>query len=304
MEIGSLFKKIRISKNIKTRNVYTGVMDSSNYWRFEQGYISPSADTFIKLLAKINISLEEFIFEDEEKTITKHKIPSVIEYEDVYEYLHICCSNQKTKEIDSIITKASDLFEKNKQLRFKHLATIAKIEKKKILNKNIQEVDINIIKQYLMKCEKWNYYEFYLFNNSVEILELDCSLYLFFNRSKKMKRQINNLRVQEEYISVAITIILLCLKNNKLKEAILTKNVINQQEINEKSAHIRVLILWVDIMLLFSQNDIEKAKIKLISLSAVLNGIEMDSTRIMIMKRTKEILNDVHWRKFSFILHE
>lgn len=119
-----------------------------------------------------------------------------------------------------------------------------------------------------------------------------------------MKRQTNNLRVQEEYISVAITIILLCLKNNKLKEAILTKNMINQQEISEKSAHIRVLILWVDIMLLFAQKDIEKAKIKLIFLSAVLNGIEMDSTRIMIMKRTKEILNDVHWREFSFILHE
>ena len=59
--IGIKIKKIRVSKNISPINVYSGIMSRSNYWKLEEGLISPSFETVIQLLQRINLDGEEFL---------------------------------------------------------------------------------------------------------------------------------------------------------------------------------------------------------------------------------------------------
>lgn len=57
MSLGKTIRKIRKMKNIKLKNICGNVIEMGNYWRFEQGQISVSADTFYQIIRNLNISL-------------------------------------------------------------------------------------------------------------------------------------------------------------------------------------------------------------------------------------------------------
>src|SRR5699024_181538 len=68
----------------------------------------------------------------------------------------------KLKEISYL---ASNEFKKNQEIRYQHLYYLALIYIDSINNEAINPLWVNQIKEYLMNCEHWGYYEVSLFNN-------------------------------------------------------------------------------------------------------------------------------------------
>src|SRR5690625_1241774 len=62
MSLGRTVKLIRKTKNIKLKHICANTIDMGNYWRFEEGHISVSAETFYQIIHNLNVSLDEFAF--------------------------------------------------------------------------------------------------------------------------------------------------------------------------------------------------------------------------------------------------
>ena len=62
MQIGEVIGAIRKNKNLKSKDVYKGILSRPAISRFEKGNSDTTADKFLQILDNLNLSLEEFHF--------------------------------------------------------------------------------------------------------------------------------------------------------------------------------------------------------------------------------------------------
>lgn len=62
MKIGKIIRNIRISKNLKSKNIYAGILSRPAISRFEKGISDTTTEKLFNILDNLNISLEEFHF--------------------------------------------------------------------------------------------------------------------------------------------------------------------------------------------------------------------------------------------------
>lgn len=62
MTVGEVIRYIRLSKKIKSKNVYTGILSRPAISKFEKGLSDTTTEKFFKIISNLNISLEEFYF--------------------------------------------------------------------------------------------------------------------------------------------------------------------------------------------------------------------------------------------------
>ena len=62
MKTGEIIKYIRLSKKLKSKNIYNGILSRPAVSRFERGLSDTTTEKFFNILDNLNISLEEFHF--------------------------------------------------------------------------------------------------------------------------------------------------------------------------------------------------------------------------------------------------
>lgn len=62
METGKVVKYIRLSKKIKSGNVYTGILSRPAISRFEKGLSDTTTEKLFKIISNLNVSLDEFYY--------------------------------------------------------------------------------------------------------------------------------------------------------------------------------------------------------------------------------------------------
>lgn len=62
IEVGKIIKHLRVSKKLKSSNVYTGILSRPAVSRFEKGLSDTTSEKFFKILDNLNVSLDEFYF--------------------------------------------------------------------------------------------------------------------------------------------------------------------------------------------------------------------------------------------------
>ena len=62
MQIGEVLGDIRKNKNLKSKEVYKGILSRPAISRFEKGHSDTTAEKFLQILENLNLSLEEFHF--------------------------------------------------------------------------------------------------------------------------------------------------------------------------------------------------------------------------------------------------
>lgn len=60
MEVGPIFRQIRLKKKIAAKEVYQDILNRNNFYRFEKGESSISVAKFIQLLGRLGVRLVEF----------------------------------------------------------------------------------------------------------------------------------------------------------------------------------------------------------------------------------------------------
>lgn len=62
MDTGKVIKSIRLSKKLKSKNVYNNILSRPASSRFEKGLSDTTSKKLFEILSNLNISLEEFYF--------------------------------------------------------------------------------------------------------------------------------------------------------------------------------------------------------------------------------------------------
>lgn len=73
MGAGSIIRQVRKSKGISQTDLAKDIMSRSNLSNFENGLYVPSFDKVVALINKLNLSLEEFTFMNQDADVTAEK---------------------------------------------------------------------------------------------------------------------------------------------------------------------------------------------------------------------------------------
>lgn len=239
MSLGETVRRIRKMKRIKLKYICGNEIDNGNYWRFEQGKSSISADTFYQIIQNLNVSMEEFSLyhnnfaPDKLSQWGKQMIKAfqVLDHE----------------QLEMIAKLTLDEFNKTQQIKYQHLYYLSMIYLCSIKKEPFDPTWISQLKDYLMNCEQWGYYEVSLFNNSLFCLgDLDTILTLYKRMYKSYLRSKSIHKTPNEEIMLATNIIAMCLMQKSYSKAQEINSLIQSQEIEERSMFARTLLLWCD----------------------------------------------------------
>lgn len=283
MSLGKTIKQIRKMKNIKLKHVCGNVIEMGNYWRFEQGQISVSADTFYQIVSNLNISFEEFSFYHENLAESKlnqwgKQMISAFQVLDA----------NKLEQISSL---ALDEFNKTQQIKYQHLYFLAMIYIDSINKDVIDPLPISQLKEYLMNCEHWGYYEVSLFNNVLFCFgDIDTIFVLYKRMNQSYLRSKPLHKTPNAEIMLATNIISMCIKEKAYSKAQEINTLIQSQEIGERSMFARTLLLWcnglINKIVLNKDEGLEQIEVSL----KIMETLKMESTLKMFERWKNRLL--------------
>lgn len=228
--IGKTLKKIRKDKNIPIQFICDGIMDPGNYWRLENGQIESSFSTVLKLLERMNLSIEEFA-EEFPLNSNSHKIHET--------ELVSFFKNKDLQKLKALKERIADDLKRNKTMKLTHLYYLTDIYIAKIDENWDAQVSSEQLKKYLAKSNNWNSYELALLNNILFIYELDVS-YLFYKTAVSKYSQIN----KEKMIPLTLNMMALAIQHNDKEKLIYILSILETIELDEKSSYERLTQKW------------------------------------------------------------
>ncbi|MFZ2539989.1 MAG: helix-turn-helix domain-containing protein [Oscillospiraceae bacterium] len=212
MQIGEVIGAIRKNKNLKSKDVYKGILSRPAISRFEKGQSDTTAEKFLQILHNLNLSLEEFHFlYDGNKASTDAMMISA--YSEAY-------YSKDIPRLAALEEEARNHFDETFQIRYLHHASIIHLLRCNLSELPFPHKEFAIIKDYLFHCESWHYYELVLFTNSLDFFPEDV-LDAVYARAKEKMTKFNQIkRYKNELFSLISNILVLQLENNNIEKSL------------------------------------------------------------------------------------
>ncbi|WP_332647414.1 helix-turn-helix domain-containing protein [Lysinibacillus sp. 54212] len=207
MEVGEVIRKIRKNKNIPSNKVYKNVLSRPAVAKFEKGLSDTSVKKFLDILDALNISLEEFgvIYKETENQDLKYTRSYINAY-----------YSKDLDTLNAIVNSASKDYLETKNEKYRHYQALVRLLMDDINETDVHKSEIDILKQYLVQCDVWGYYEIILFTNSLSFYSCEF-IDIVYSRAKSTLLKLKNmLRYRNE---VALMLL------NILEKNILSKNI-------------------------------------------------------------------------------
>lgn len=232
--IGMTMKKIRLSKNIRPINVYSGIISRSNYWKLEEGLISPTFETVIQLLNRINLDVDEFL------TLLQHD--SLLLYNQEKDQRDHFFKQKDSKSLLNLEQKLQQQYDQTKIIQLKHLALTCNLYQDRLTGQSLNPKMTTELKQYLFECNDWSRYELRLFNSILFIFDYETAKTLLKSAMKTMD---NEPRHVNEKVSFLVNFLSLAVQNGDLTQIRRLEEALeNDIQLPHKSTYNRILILW------------------------------------------------------------
>ncbi|WP_034298401.1 Rgg/GadR/MutR family transcriptional regulator, partial [Alkalibacterium sp. AK22] len=179
IEVGKIIKHLRVSKKLKSSNVYTGILSRPAVSRFEKGLSDTTSEKFFKILDNLNVSLDEFYF-----------IYNDYVQEDTLFFLRRYSNFFNKNDLEGLHNLQISALQKynlSGKIKYLHYSTLCSLTISSVSNSPTNTEDLNILKNYLLECEEWTYYEVVLFTNSLDFFSEDLILLLYKRTKDKLK---------------------------------------------------------------------------------------------------------------------
>ena len=211
MQIGEVLGDIRKNKNLKSKEVYKGILSRPAISRFEKGHSDTTAEKFLQILENLNLSLEEFHFlYDGNKANTDTMMMSA--YSEAYYAKDI-------PRLAALEEASRNHFDETSQIKYLHHASIIHLLRCNLSELPFPHKELAVIKDYLFQCETWHYYELVLFTNSLDFFPEDV-LDAVYARAKEKMTEFNRMKsYQNELFSLISNILVLQLGKNNLEKS-------------------------------------------------------------------------------------
>lgn len=196
MKTGTLIKQIRQAKKISTKTIYQDIMSKSMYYKFESGKNDTTSSNLLNMLNRLNMSLKEFQY-----LIQGNQLPA---YQENFQRMYLAVYRQDIADLQKMSDHMKLVQKENTQLKNKHLQILIELYIEKMSDQKLNSEKVNLIKDYLLKCDSWYYYEWALFNNSIFIFDIATIDSLFEQTLTNLEKyQVHNAFGNESVLFIA-----------------------------------------------------------------------------------------------------
>lgn len=260
IKTGKVIKHIRLSKNLKSQNVYDSILSRPAISRFERGLSDTTTEKLFKILNNLNISLDEFHF-----IYNDYKINTDHAFLDEYFRAFYSEDLQKLKDLKDITKKEYKITNKINQL---HYLALCELTLNYLSHTQKSKESFDILKNYLLKCEEWTYYELMLFTNSLDFFPEELIIVLYKRTKEKLKKYSRLKRFNNEVFSLISNILVVFITKNNMEQCIFFYNELksNVSETKNKVYDKIMLAFFNELIIMMTLKQCDNKKIERIIL--------------------------------------
>lgn len=200
-KVGLVIRDIRKSKHLKLSYVYEGILSRQASCNFEKGLNDTTVNKFFNILERLNTSLEEF-----HVTFTKSNSIQFQLFDEISKYFY----KNDVNGLERMMIEMEKSYSTSDNVRFLHYKIMVQQIINTIHNKE-QTIDFDILRNYLVNCNSWGYYEIILFGNCINYFSQEFIDTVFY-RVKRNLIQIQFNRYTNELAKIILNIIFLNIK--------------------------------------------------------------------------------------------
>lgn len=212
MDTGKVIKSIRLSKKLKSKNVYNNILSRPASSRFEKGLSDTTSKKLFEILSNLNISLEEFYF-----IYNGYKIEDDYDFLSQYSKYFYLNDTDKLRKLENITIQK---YLKTNQIKFSHYSALTNLTISSILNEKPNLRSLQILNEYLLNCEEWTYYELVLFTNSLDFFSEELLLILYKHAKKRLEHFSLLRKNSNDVFSLLSNILVVFIKKNNINKSI------------------------------------------------------------------------------------
>src|SRR5699024_8257580 len=179
---GETFRKIREEKGYSMKQVAEGVVSISFLSKFERGDSDISLSLFVQLLDRLFLSFDEFEF--------LHLDHKTSEMERFFQASNQAYLSRDLKSLRILKEEELEKWRRTKLDPYRCNAIMIQVYEGiiKEVETTAREEDLDFLYHYLFKVEVWGYYELFLYNSTILLLQPEMVLHLsdivYKNRKK------------------------------------------------------------------------------------------------------------------------
>lgn len=181
MSYGETIRKIRVSKGLSQKEVYTGILSKSYAIEFEKGKHNISATLLFMILEQISVGIEEFLY-----ICNNYQLNDQSAYSERYSHYG------NAYDLEGLYQLLTELKVKRGRVNDVRKAEVhARIQIITHFNQTgnyentvVDAKDIKVITAYLLDVETWTLQEILLYTNTIEFIELEAHIVFFKKISK------------------------------------------------------------------------------------------------------------------------
>ncbi|MGX6978701.1 Rgg family transcriptional regulator [Vagococcus elongatus] len=166
---GEIFSSFRQKKGYTVKETAENIVSVQFLRRFEKGESDITLTNFYELLNRINVSFEEFMFESQ-----KDSVDAMVE--NIEQQLDQFLFEQNTLKFRRLIDYLDENYIRTGNKRYKHISVVAQGMYDHYFFETYRP-DSKELEDYLLQCETWGKYEFFLacystflFNNETLVI--------------------------------------------------------------------------------------------------------------------------------------
>ncbi len=234
---GYVLRRLREEKGYSLRQVSNGILSTSFLSKFERGESNISLSHFIKIIERMNISLDEFVF-----AANEYK-PG--ELDRLMADIATAYQRNNTSKLTLIKNKEYEKWEEYGLNAYLCNSIMAEAKLLDLEKKEIDKKKREYLANYLFNIELWGNYELVIYANSLTIFPPATVIALSKEIVKKtsMYKLVHKNFVQ--ILGIFINTIIVCLENNLLNDALYFILTLENMHMAENLFYERTLLVFL-----------------------------------------------------------
>ena len=209
--IGESFRLLRKERGYTLKTMSEGIVSFSYLSKFEQGKSDITLSTFMRLIKKLNMSVDEFLFFDNQV---------LTDYNKIFKKVSIAYSKKDKSTLVSLHKREMDLYyETNNSYHKCNAIVISAIISDIDAEYTILKENQDFLIDYLIGCSYWTHYEVSLFGNAMVIFTEDSLMILLKEIEKRAHKHKITRRNMRDIIALLENACVILLRRNKVEEA-------------------------------------------------------------------------------------
>lgn len=250
MKTGEVIRYLRVSKNIKANTLYFNILSRPAILKFEKGISDTTTEKLFMILDRLNITLEEFFF-----------IYNTDKANEDNKFFKTYFESFTSADINRLMNLREDRFEaynNEKNAKNLHYTALADLTISYLSKETLRTDSFNILKEYLIKCEEWHYYELVLFTNTLDFFSEELIILLYKRAKQKMIFYKQMRKYGNEVFSLILNILVFFIERNNIEKTELFFNeLIENRSKTNNMLYENAMIIFIEELITLMKTKVE-----------------------------------------------